>query len=119
MREAGVVIDLEGRPIFWHVPAGRSAGALPDSRLLWDVLWENRERLLGFAHTHPGGGEPRPSGIDVSTFEAIEAALGKRLVWWIATSDELRAFRHAEGEYRGEALAVAPEWLAELNERSK
>lgn len=85
--EAGVLVDLACEPIYWHLPLDRSGGALPDSRPLWDVIWENRERLLGFAHSHPGSGIPGPSHEDVTTFAAVEAALGKRLVWWITSAD--------------------------------
>lgn len=87
--EAGVVIGVDGEPIHWHVPPDRSVGALPDSRPLWDVLWEHREDLLGFAHSHPGGGMPGPSYTDVTTFRAIEKALGRRLLWWITSSEGL------------------------------
>lgn len=82
--EAGVVI-VGGRPVFWHLPAGRTSGSLPDSRELWDVLWEHRDMLDGFAHSHPGSGWPSPSQTDVTTFLAIERALGKRLKWWITS----------------------------------
>lgn len=85
--EAGVLVDLDCNPIFWHLPKDRTGGSLPDSRELWDQIWNNRDRVLGFAHTHPGSGRPEPSYEDVTTFAAIEMALGKRLVWWIVSSD--------------------------------
>jgi len=87
--EAGVVIDEMGLPIYWHIPDDRSIAYLPDSRRLWDVIWGNREIVAGFAHSHPGSGEPGPSYEDLTTFAAIEAALGKRLTWWITSSDTL------------------------------
>jgi hypothetical protein len=83
--EAGLVFDRQGNPIHWHLPPDRSAGMLPDSRQLWEILWENRARLGGVAHTHPWDGPPGPSGTDVTTFAAIEAALGRRLIWPIVT----------------------------------
>lgn len=89
MREAGVVIDIDGQPIFWHAPSERSGGSLPDSRSLWDVLWENRHRLTGFAHSHPGGGIPGPSQTDLTTFAAVESGLGQRLYWYIVSSDHV------------------------------
>lgn len=128
--EAGVVVSDGGSPIFWHVPYDRSGGALPDSRTLWDVLWENRGIVRGFAHSHPGSGEPYPSSTDTSTFKAIEAALGRRLDWWIVSSDSIVLYRWAEdvGEYkwveRGWAStavhrrASEPCWAEELRERS-
>lgn len=83
--EAGLVFTKWGVPIFWHVPPDRSMGALPDSRPLWDVLWENRHELGGVAHTHPWNGTPGPSSTDVTTFAAVEAGLGQRLYWPIVT----------------------------------
>ena len=87
--EAGVVI-VAGEPVFWHLPEGRSAGGLPDSRALWDVLWEHRlAEGLGFAHSHPGSGVPGPSYTDLTTFAAVELGLGRRLRWWITSSDRI------------------------------
>lgn len=85
--EAGVVLDRRGYPLFNHYPEGRTVGSLPDSPLLWDVLWANRSEISGFAHSHPGNGFSSPSETDVTTFAAIEAALGMRLDWWILTED--------------------------------
>jgi hypothetical protein len=93
MMEAGVVLDLEGRPLHWHVPPERSGGSLPDSVALWTVFWENRKNISGFAHSHPGSGLPGPSYTDVTTFAAIEAALGRRLDWFIISSDSFALFR--------------------------
>jgi hypothetical protein len=90
--EAGVLVDLDCEPIYWHLPENRSGGSLPDSRPLWDVIWKNRENLLGFAHSHPGRGLPGPSHEDVTTFAAIEAALGERLIWWIVSEDSWTEF---------------------------
>jgi len=91
MMEAGVVLTAGrvryGTPHYWHAPKGRSCGALPDSRDLWEVMWEVRGKLSGFAHSHPGGGLPGPSSTDLSTFSAIEAGLGVRLAWWIISED--------------------------------
>jgi hypothetical protein len=83
--EAGLVFDRQGDPIHWHLPPDRTGVALPDSRALWKVLWENRHRLGGVAHTHPWAGPSAPSVIDVTTFAAIEAGLGQRLIWPIVT----------------------------------
>jgi hypothetical protein len=87
MMEAGVVLGLDNKPLYWHTPNERSGGALPDSRALWDFIWENRQQVTGFAHTHPGSGVPGPSHTDITTFVAIEAALGKHLNWFILSSD--------------------------------
>lgn len=86
MVEAGLVI-IGSRPIFWHLPKGRTGGSIPDSRQLWDIFWEYRkEEFLGFAHSHPGAGMPAPSWTDLTTFCAIETGLGRRLIWWITSS---------------------------------
>jgi len=87
MMEAGVVISLDGEPLYWHLPGNRTNVALPDSRSLWDIVWENREKIAGIAHSHPGAGVPGPSYEDVTTFSAIERALGRRLTWWITSAD--------------------------------
>jgi len=92
MIETALVFDLDGNVIHWHLPPGRSGGWIPDSRNLWDILWENRERLGGVAHTHPWNGSASPSGTDITTFAACEAALGRRLVWPIVTMSEVATF---------------------------
>lgn len=89
MIEAGVLIDKEGFAMYWHLPNGRTAGSIPDTRTLWDQIWENRGHVLGFAHSHPGGGIPAPSWTDLTTFAAVEAALGRRLLWWITSSEHI------------------------------
>ena len=91
MLEAAAVIDTTGSLIHWHVPAGRSAVSLPDSRSLWSVLWDSRDRLAGVAHTHPGTGRPVPSWEDLTTFSACEAGLGVRLSWWRTALEGCRA----------------------------
>lgn len=94
--EVALVFDDSGGPIHWHKPNGASAGAIPDSRELWYVLWESRHNLGGVAHTHPWNGVPVPSQEDVTTFAAVEAGLGKRLLWPIITLDN--AYYH---QWRG------------------
>jgi hypothetical protein len=119
--EAGVVVDLEGEALFWHLPPGRSAGALPDSRELWDVIWENRQRIAGIAHSHPGSGVPAPSYEDVTTFSAVDLALGRRLDWWITSTDHVVLLRwHGPGpyDYAAERLDSDPRWVAELRRLS-
>ncbi len=129
--ESGVVIDLQGQPIYWHLPAGRTAGSLPETPALWEFVWENRQRVSGVAHSHPGFGVPGPSFTDVTTFAAFEAALGRPLDWWITTTDRIALFRW-EGtswatrwngperlSYRQQALpGVNPPWVVELRRAS-
>ena len=124
MIEAGVVIDTNGQPLFWHLPPGRTAGSLPDSRALWDVLWDafKADTLLGFAHSHPGSGVPGPSYSDVTTFAAVEAALGKRFDWWITSSDHVVLLRWSgpdKRSYRATTVTEALSWIAELRRLSE
>lgn len=87
--EAGVLLDRKGLPIYWHKPEDRSSAALPDSSDLWKEIWDNRDIVAGFAHSHPGGGTPHPSHTDLTTFAAVEAGLGMRLFWWITSEDDV------------------------------
>lgn len=121
MMEAGVVVDRDGQPLHWHLPLGRSGGALPDSRDLWNVVWENRDQVAGIAHSHPGSGVPGPSYEDVTTFSAFERALGRRLEWWITSQDAVCSFRWVgPGKYTYEIFEVErkPAWLDELRRLS-
>lgn len=88
MIEAALVYDQEGKTLAWHLPPCRTAGSIPDTRSLWDLVWEFRDVIGGIAHTHPGSGPTGPSMTDITTFSALERALGKRLHWWIFTADQ-------------------------------
>ena len=101
MIETALVFDDQGRVIRFHLPPGRTGGSIPDSRDLWDVIWQYREHVAGVAHTHPWNGQASPSGIDVTTWRAIEQGLGKLLLWPIVTFTEVRCFVYNEvtGDY--------------------
>lgn len=119
--EAGAVIGAVGEVLHWHCPPDRTVASLPDSPDLWALLWEHRGQLLGVAHTHPGRGIPGPSWEDLTTFEAVEAGLGKRLLWWIANADGMILLRWAGPDryaYSTARLVVEPDWTAELRQRS-
>jgi hypothetical protein len=118
MIEVGVVIAKDGNPLHWHQPPGRTGGSIPDTRELWDVIWENRDIIQGFAHSHPGSGVPGPSHTDVTTFRAIEKALGKALDWWITSSDTLIVVNWRIGRYEWRVLKEEPDWAPELRSRS-
>lgn len=92
MMEVALVFDKDGKTICFHEPMGRTGGAIPDSRNLWDILWENRERLGGVAHTHPWDGDAWYSHTDVTTFRAIEMGIGRDLMWPIATFTDIKTF---------------------------
>ncbi|OPZ35124.1 MAG: hypothetical protein BWY99_02336 [Synergistetes bacterium ADurb.BinA166] len=83
--EAGVLVGLNERPIFWHLPPRAATDRLPDDGKLWSSIWENRENVLGFARSHLGGGVPSPSLEDLTTFRAIEQGLGRKMRWWIVS----------------------------------
>lgn len=136
MIEAGVVIGKNYEPLFWHLPKGRTGGSIPDTRSLWDVLWDNRDIVLGFAHSHPGAGIPGPSQTDITTFIAVEAALGRRLHWWITSADSLLVCNWTPDElppwgkvshtsprgvkdiYQTVVLCENPDWADELRRHS-
>lgn len=122
MIEAGVLVTEDG-PVFWHVPEGRSGGALPDSDKLWDVMWEHRKAaFLGFAHSHPHHGVPGPSWTDVTTFSAVERGLGRRLEWWIASMDRVIVLRWCgpgKHDYKSNLVEEEPAWGAKLRELSQ
>jgi hypothetical protein len=121
MKETAVVI-ADNEALWWHEPNDRSAGAIPDSALLWQILWDNRDVVTAVAHTHPGSGDPNPSTEDLSTFRAIEAGLGKQLDWYIVNADSVicvsvpaRVDRNTI--YNIERVAEPP-WADELRRRS-
>ena len=121
--ETGVVVGEGREPLYWHLPEGRSSGSLPDSRELWDFLWEHRHEVRGFAHSHPGSGWPNPSDTDVTTFAAIEGALGRRLIWWITSADTLVAYHWVgpgKHDYKGFIIqdTAEPVWVKELRKHS-
>lgn len=122
MLENGVIIDKTGNILRWHMPEGRTSGSLPDSHDLWEFIWANRDKIGGIAHSHPGSGKPGPSHEDVTTFAAVESALGQRLNWWITSSDKLILCRHSGGERLDYTVAEIPQhrpaWLQQLRKIS-
>ncbi len=87
--------------------------AIPDSKDRWNAIWENREDLTEVVHTHPGG-LLRFSSEDLTTMEAVEAALGKPLRWSIVTEDGFLTRFDGEDDDRDDA----PWWLPVLREIS-
>ncbi len=124
MMEVALVFDLNGNTIHWHEPPGRSGGSIPDTRSLWDILWENRERLGGVAHTHPWDGPAYPSHTDLTTFDAIERGLGKHLLWPVVTFTEVlyvvRNPLFGKGMWvQAGPLTITIEGIEELRARSR
>lgn len=123
MKESAVVVGLDGSPLYWHLPQGRTAVSIPDTRDLWDVLWEHRANLSGVAHSHPGSGRPTPSQTDLTTFSAIEAGLGQRFNWWICNSDQVIVIRWSEDAklYQArtwDSVSEPSRWLEQLRHNS-
>lgn len=116
--ETGVLISLDGQPIHWHLPPGRSCGYLPDSRDLWNIIWDNRNILDGFAHSHPGFGIPTSSDEDVTTFAAIESALGRNLKWWITSANNTILLIRIGDNYQPDFVTQEPNWIRKLRELS-
>lgn len=106
--EVAMVFGKDGQPIHWHLPPGRKETIIPDTRDLWLVLMENRDRLGGVAHTHPWTGSPMPSSMDLSTFKAIENGLGKRLLWLVVTFDHVGHWLWSEEEGTYVLIPVGP-----------
>jgi hypothetical protein len=76
VREVCLLIGRSGA-VLWS-DASTSAFALPDSRARWEAIWARKDELVEIVHSHPLG--PRAfSAEDVSTMEAIDAALGRPL----------------------------------------
>lgn len=122
MKEAGLLVGVDHAPLYWHLPAGRTAVYMPDSDELWNQIWENRSCLLGFAHTHPGSGVAAafPSETDLSTFQGVEQALGRRLCWWILSQDQIILHRWwIHDVYLPTIPSEEPAWASELRVRSQ
>jgi hypothetical protein len=119
MREVGVIIGFDGKPLHWHSD-GTSSGWIPDRRSLWEAFWDNRISMMGFAHSHPGGGVPGPSYTDLITFAAAETGVGKRLFWYIVSSEHTVLVYYAGPgrlDYRV-AQIPDPEWAGALRDAS-
>ena len=127
MIETALVFDKQGNILHWHEPVGRSGGSLPDSRGLWDVLWEHRPLekggtglLGGVAHTHPWKGPSGPSYTDVTTFRACEQGLGETLLWPVVTFTHITWFRfNSDSHYEKVDQPFPLQGLEELREKSR
>lgn len=103
--ETALVFDVEGNTIAIHEPPCRTGSFIPDSFNLYEVLWGNRHRLGGVAHTHPWYGPAWYSEEDRTTFSAVDLALGKRLVWVVVTFSEAVYYKwHGPGRYDYEPI---------------
>lgn len=123
--EAGVVVGLNEEDVLhWHLPPNRNVVALPDSRTLWSVYWDNRATMAGFAHSHPGYGVPGPSWEDITSFAGVEGGLGRRYKWWITSMDRLVVVTWRGPkvyDYTTTPIAIdrEPSWVPELRRLSR
>lgn len=81
-REVCFLIARNGQ-LLWS-DASASPLALPDSRERWEAIWQHRNDLVEIAHSHPLGPE-QFSAEDSSTMRALDAALGKKLLFSLVT----------------------------------
>jgi hypothetical protein len=96
-----------------HRDDGESASHIADSRARWEAIWESRERLVELAHSHPVG--PLAfSREDETTMEALESALGRRLVFSVVTPEGM--LRRQGGA--DERVESEPGWADELRRAS-
>ena len=110
-REVCFVITTGG--IVWS-DVSSSPAALDDSRERWEAIWNARETLVEIAHSHPIG----PDGFsqeDETTMDAIDAALGRKLVYSVVTP-AVRIVRE-NGHRRGSA-GEDPWWVPLLRAAS-
>ncbi len=121
--EDAAVVARDGTVRYWHSPENRAYAALPDSPELWDVIWGSREEIEGIAHTHPGEGYPVPSRTDLTTFEAVEKGIGRRIKWWILSAN-LSVLLEWNPENPGYDVTSflfpehEPPWMRDLRRRS-
>ena len=66
-----------GGAVLWS-DTGDTALSLPDSRARWEAIWRHRDELEAVVHSHPIGPQAF-SHEDVTTMDALDAALGKPL----------------------------------------
>jgi hypothetical protein len=112
LTEVCFLLDAAGT-VLWHDVSGDPA-ALPDSRDRWTAIWAHREVLVEVAHSHPRG--PLAfSATDLSTMDALDAALGRPLAYAVVTPENLLRRRP-----NGHILIDndEPAWVGELRTAS-
>ena len=106
-REVCFLIGADGA-VLWS-DASESPLALPDSRARWEAIWTRRDVLVELAHSHPLGPEAF-SAEDLSTMQALDDALGRRLTFSLVTPTQYLVRTAADGA----VPAKAPSWVAAL-----
>ena len=112
LTEVCFLLDAEGA-VLWHDSSG-DPSALPDSRERWSAIWARRDVLAEVAHSHPRG--PLAfSATDLSTMDAVDAALGRRLGYAVVTPENLLR-RRPDGSTLIED--DEPAWVTDLRRAS-
>jgi hypothetical protein len=88
--------------------------ALPDSRARWEAIWSRRAEVVELAHSHPIGPDAF-SEEDVSTMDALEAALGRALTFSLVTPSGY----FVRGEKNVAVKREAPRWVQQLRSASR
>ena len=113
MREVFFVIGRKGAVLWSDV--GDSAGAIPDRRERWDVIWRLRDEIEELAHSHPTG--PRAfSHEDETTMEALSAGLGRPLCFSVVAPEG--TVRRQNGRDEIVELDNEPWWASLLRRAS-
>ncbi|MFT3707426.1 MAG: Mov34/MPN/PAD-1 family protein [Archangium sp.] len=87
--------------------------ALPDSRARWEAIWSRRAEVVELAHSHPIGPDAF-SHEDVTTMEALDAALGRALRFSLVTPSGY----FVRGEQNVAVKSDAPAWVEQLRAAS-
>ena len=108
LTEVCFLLDARGA-VLWSDSSG-DPSALPDSRDRWTAIWANRDVLAEVAHSHPRG--PLAfSATDLSTMDALDAALGRHLAYAVVTPENLLR-RRPDGTTLVDS--DEPSWVADL-----
>ena len=83
-----------------------SRASIPDSRERWQIIWDHRAEITEIAHSHPGTFLDF-SGEDLTTMQAIEAGLGRKLIWSIITQKGFLSRDNGKDTHRVDS----PWWL--------
>lgn len=116
--ECAALIGKDDEVLLWHKPQLSTATYIPDSASLWRSIWAHRDVITGVAHTHPCADAAWPSATDLSTFDALELGLGRKLTWWIVTLAEVVTVQRAEDLRQGWVVSASltdiPRWVTAL-----
>jgi proteasome lid subunit RPN8/RPN11 len=113
--EVATVFDYTGAALYWTSCLESGPTYIPDSRSLWEFLWDRREVVHGVAHSHPHGMND-PSDTDVTTWRAIEKGLGRKLFWPIVTTSSVKVFHHnpVTGNYEHTQMPLSYDVTSEI-----